>query len=267
MNTSAAAVLNREEQYAKLVLEDKGAVVTPIPRTSDKTPDFDVQFGAHYIIEVKTREEDQARVQERHATLARGEVHGDHAELQRKNTTSGIIEDGAKQLGGYGPPEAFRVLWVHCSDPWGERYKHQFFNALYGSTRLYDLDDTDFKVDALYFRDSDFFRYRAHLDGAVIIMELPGTDETKLFCLANDHSAKYQTFRTSPLAQTFPVGFYDPAGAEAAGEAVVVRGAFDRRDANAVMAHLNQATGRRTLYNMDFNHASATIAVPRDLVR
>jgi len=268
MNASTTFPLSREEEFAKLVLEDKGAVVTPIPRRSNQTPDFDVQFaGAHYIFEVKTREEDQERAAERHATMARGEVHGDHAELKRRNTISGIIEDGVNQLKVHGPPEAFRVLWVHCCNPWGERYKHQFFNAFYGSTRLYDLDDNDFKVDALYFRDSDFFRYRANLDGAVIVMELPGTDEGQLFCLANDNSAKYQAFRTSPLPQAFPVGFYDPLAQEAAGEAVVIRGAFDRRNDNAVMAYLNKLTGRVKLFNMDFNHTSASIAVPRDLTQ
>jgi hypothetical protein len=53
MNASTTYPLSREEEFAKLVLEDKGAVVTPIPRRSNQTPGFDVRFaGAHYIVEV-----------------------------------------------------------------------------------------------------------------------------------------------------------------------------------------------------------------------
>lgn len=263
MNTPAPqAVLSREEGFVKAVLEDKGAAVTPVARGCMQTPDFDVQFGgAHYIVEVKTREEDLARADARHATLLRGEVHGDSDSLGRKNTISSIIESGVDQLQAYGPMAAFRVVWVHCSAPFGERYKEQFFNAFYGSTRLYDLDDRNYKVDGIYFRDSDFFRFRATLDGAVITMEV-GEGVVQLFVLANDHSAKYEAFRVSPLPEAFPVGFYDPVAQEAAGDAVVIRGAFDRRNASAVLAHIHQLTGRR-IYNIDFSHTSATIAVPR----
>lgn len=156
-----------------------------------------------------------------------------------------------------------RVLWVHCGAPNGEAHKHQFFNALYGATRLYDIDDPSYKVDGLYFRDSDFFRYRALLDGAVITMETG--EGCELFCLCNDHGQGYQTFRVSPLAQAFPVGLYDPLQQEAAGQALIIRGAFDRRRADVVSAHLHQITGR-SIYSMDFSLTSATIAVPRGVL-
>jgi len=98
-------------------------------------------------------------------------------------------------------------------------------------------------------------------------MELPGVNTTQLFCFANDNSPKYPAFRASPLPQVFPVGLHDPLAREASGEAVVVRGAFDRRNENAAIAHLKQVTGRKRLLNMDFNHASATIAVPRGTIQ
>ncbi|MFL6600171.1 MAG: hypothetical protein ACJ8R9_02475 [Steroidobacteraceae bacterium] len=255
-------LLSPEEEFIKAVLEHKGAAVTPIPRKSEQTPDFDVQFGGvNYIVEVKTRGEAEERAEARRASFLRGDVHGDSEELKRKNTISSIIESGVVQLKAYGQADAMRVLWVHCSKPFGERYKEQFFNAFYGSTLLFDLDDRDYKVEGIYFRDSDFFRYRATLDGAVITMDLGG-GEVQIFCLANDQSAKYEAFRGSPLPQAFPVGFYDPAAKEAAGEAVVIRGAFDRRNANVVLAHLHQLTGRK-IFNMDLTHASATVAIPR----
>jgi hypothetical protein len=261
---SPSVTLTPEEEYVKAILEDKGAQVVLITRTSDRTPDFDVQFsGTRYIVEVKTREEDKARVQTRHETLARGEVHGESQELKRKNTISRIIDDGVEQLVTVTDPNVHRIIWVHCGAPNGEAHKHQFFNAFYGATRLYDIDDTSYKVDGLYSRDSDLFRYRALLDGAVITMEIG--DECQLFCLCNNHSPNYQAFRVSPLAQAFPVGLYDPLQQEAAGEALVIRGTFDRRRADAVSAHLYQITGRR-IYNIDFNMTSATIAVPRGVL-
>lgn len=87
----------------------------------------------------------------------------------------------------------------------------------------------------------------------------------QLFCLCNDHGPGYQTFRVSPLAQAFPVGLYDPLQQEAAGEALIIRGAFDRRRADVVSANLHQITGRR-VYSMDFSMTSDTIAVPRGVL-
>lgn len=132
--------------------------------------------GTRYIVEVKTREEDNARVQSRHESLRRGEVHGESQDLKRKNAISRIIDDGVEQL-----------ATVTDSN---------------GATRLYDIDDTNYKVDGLHFRDSDLFRYRALLDGAAITMEIG--DECQLFYLCNDHSPSYQAFRVSPLAQAEP---------------------------------------------------------------
>lgn len=261
--SSTAVTLTPEEEFVKAVLEDKGALVVPIPRTTDRTPDFDVEFcGARYIVEVKAREEDEGRVQARQDTLARGEVHGESQELKRKNAISRIIDDGVEQLATVADSNVHRILWVHCGPPNGEAHKHQFFNAFYGATRLYDIDDTNYKVDGLYFRDSDFFRYRAVLAGAVITMQIG--DECQLFCLCNDHSPGYEAFRQSPIAKAFPVGLYDPLQQEAAGEALVMRGTFDRRRADVVSAHLYQITGRR-IYSMDFSMASAIIAVSRGM--
>ena len=258
--------LSTEELFVKAILEDKGAKVDPMPRTSEKTPDFDVDFsGVQYIVEVKTKEEDETSIGERRQTLQRGEVYGESAELKRKNTISGIIKWGVEQLANYGSSETFRVLWIHCGGFHSERFKHQFFTAFCGSTRLRDLEDSKFQVNGLYFRDSDFFRDRSVLDGAVITMELH--EECKLFCLANDHSAKYEAFRASPLAKAFPAGFYDPLAEEAAGDAIVIRGNIDRRQPHVVQAHLSQSTGRAKLYNTDFNIATATVAVPKELLR
>src|SRR5689334_18577123 len=103
----AQKMLSAEEQFVKAILEDKGANVRPIPRATDKTPDFDVEFGGvQYIIEVKTKEEDEGSVETRRQALQRGEVHGESFELKRKNTISGIIEWSTEQLASYGPPQA-----------------------------------------------------------------------------------------------------------------------------------------------------------------
>lgn len=255
--------LTPEEQFAKAVLESVGATVTPIEELPDvRTPDFFVTLGGtDYIIEVKTREEEDERAQARHDALERGEVAEDSDGLKRKNTISGIIDWGVEQLAGYGDASALRVLWINCVGPFSDRYKLQFFNALYGSVRLYDMDDSDFKVDCLYYRDSDFFRHRAWLDAAFVAMETG--DGTQGFVLLNDLSPNFERMRSSPLARAFPAGLCDPLIEEVSGETVIVRGPMDRRDANAVMGHLQKHTGRARLYVMDFGHMSVMVGMPR----
>ena len=251
--------LSSDEEFAKAVLESVGAKVEPVERSGDRTPDFQIWFGTvHYIVEVKTRTEDDDRARHRREALQRGDVAADSLELRRSNTISGIIADGVDQLDAFDGPVAFRVLWVHTDGMFSESYKLQFFNALYGSTRLYDFYDKQFKVDGLYFRDSDFFRYRDSLDAAVSTMQVG--EVCKLFCYLNDQSPRFDAIRTSPLVNAFPERLYDPIVQEAAGEALIVRGDVNRGNAAAVLAHLHKLTGRR-LHHADFTHATAIVSV------
>jgi hypothetical protein len=244
-----------------------GLAVTPIHARSDRRSADLRAAGAKngYVIEVKCREEDRERARARRARLSLGEVVGESEGLARKNAVSGIIADAAEQLAADATDADVRVLWLHLEGFSAERDYHQFRNTLYGSTHIIDIDQ-DAKWECLYFRDSDFFRYRQQLDGAVIL-QMQSVDtrlaEATVYCLANDLSPRYKSFIESELFRAFPVGAFDPREAERVGEALIVRGNVDRRDAEAVLAYLRGATGRARLINMDLSIWTASIAVGR----
>ncbi len=111
--------------------------------------------------------------------------------------------------------EASRVLLESTAATTGvNSYRHQFLNAMRridAARRTTGSTYGQFKVDALYFRDSDFFRYRSNLDGAVIIMELPGSDQPQLFIASRTTiRRRYQALRRSPWRKHSLSAVYDP---------------------------------------------------------
>lgn len=113
-----------------------------------------------------------------------------------------------------------------------------------------------------FFRNSDFYRYRHHLDGAVAA-HLNGDTVTMKLCL-NPHAEGWKALRDSPYARNFKLGLIDPVAEEAAGEAYIVDGDISRADEYAVIQFLEKKYGLTKVQNMDMNMASAVVRVPHE---
>lgn len=252
------------DSVAAQVLEQWGAKVSPI-QTSDKDEsDWLAEFGDYrLLVEEKTKFEDDAARADRDAKIARGEVHGSALPLAYNNRLSGIVRKAAKQLDSTGLDVIHdsRIVWFTGTGFDAEAKHYQFIATLYGSTKIFEIERRSGLKDCYFFRNGDFYRFRAQLDGAVVA-HLHGHQVTAKLCL-NPHAAGWQALRDSPFASNFKRGLIDPVAEEAAGRAYIADTALPRSDSQAVLHYLEEKYGLQRVQNMDMNLASALVAVPQ----
>jgi len=255
--------MSADVSIAAQALEAWGASVKPLPTSEKEECDWLAELeGCRLIVEEKFKFDDPARVAARDAALAQGYVHGSSLPLRSNNRISGIVRKAAGQLSSTAAevPHDLRVLWFTGIGFDGEAKHHQLMATLYGSTRIFQLNHRVMRT-CYFFRNSDFYRYRDHLDGAVAA-HINGNTATVKLCL-NPYSPRWETLRDSPFARNFKLGLIDPAAEEKAGEAYIVDSDIDRRDEHAVIAFLEQKYGLERAMNMDMSIATAAIRVPR----
>lgn len=248
---------------AARVLEQWGAKVTPIPTSHKDESDWLAQFGDYrLLVEEKTKVEEPEVGAARTATLAKSEVHGSTLPLSHNNRLSGIVRKAAKQLGSTGQdvPHHGRIVWFTGTGFDAEARQYQFINTLYGSTRIFQLNQPGMK-ECYFFRNGDFFRFKDQLDGAVAAFT-HGNNVTVKLCL-NPYSASWQGLRDSPFAKNFKLGLIDPVAEEAAGDAYIVDTDLPRSNAAAIIRYLEEKYSLEQAHNMDMNMASAIVVVPR----
>jgi len=258
------APMTTNTSIAAQALEAWGALVEPLPTSDKKECDWLAVFdGCRLIVEEKSKLDDPIAVDARIVALAKGQVHGSSQALKSNNRISGIVRTAAGQLSSTAADVShdLRILWFTGIGFDGEAKHHQLMATLYGSTRIFQLNQHYMRT-CYFFRNSDFYRYRADLDGAVAA-HLNGNTVTVKLCL-NPHSPRWETLRDSPFARNFKLGLIDPIAEEKAGEAYIVDGDVDRRDEHAVITFLETKYGLEHAMNMDMSMASAVIRVPRD---
>ena len=248
---------------AKQVLEQLGACVTPVETSQKNESDWLVEFGDfRLLVEEKTKLEDVESYAARVATLATGEVHGSTLPLSSNNRISGIVRKAAKQLDSTGRDMAHdcRIVWFTGTGFDAEATHFQFMATLYGSTKIFELDRPQMK-GCYFFRNADFFRFKAQLDGAVAAY-VRGNELTLKLCL-NPYSSNWRQLRDSPFARKFKLGLIDPVAEEAAGQAYIADADIPRSDAGAVIRYLEKKYGLERAQNIDMNLASAVVAMTR----
>lgn len=256
--------MSEPPSIATQILEVWGAKVTRLPTSSKDECDLLAELdGVRLLVEEKTKLDDPRDVQTRDAALSRGEVHGSVLPLRHNNRISGIVRKATKQLSSTGADVAhdLRVVWFTGVGLHAEAKHFQFMSTLYGSTRIFELDRPQMR-NCYFFRNSDFYRYQDHLDGAVAAYLHGDTVMIKL-CL-NPHADSWKALRDSPYACNFKLGLIDPAAEEAAGEAYIVDGDISRADEYAVIQFLEKKYGLTRVQNMDMKMASAVVRAPHE---
>lgn len=250
------------EQLVTLILEHLGASVRKVPHANDRTPDFIASIGGvKYLIELKAKEENPAREAKRSATLDRGEIAEDHDTVGRKNVIAGLVADAAGQLREFSSESVdYRLVWLLGWGRLRRLYFEQFESALYGTTSIVDLGPSadNYSRDAYYFGQSDFFRHRDILDGAIV-----WCDESGRF-LVNDLGPRYPKILQSPLVKAMANGRVDPREKEQQGKAYYVDGDVDRGNEAAVLQYLQKKYSRPRLMNIQMGYHAAAMAVPKD---
>lgn len=232
--------------------------VEQIPEGSTPTPDLLASGDLRYAIEIKTKEDDPSEVSERQEALRRGEIVDLATPFVPRNTLSGILRDGVKQLRSLATERRdLSLLWLIAvgADQMG-KYE-QFRSTLYGLTNVVGPDNNSL-IRCYYLRDSAFFRWRTDLDGAVI-----STLKELEFCI-NSYSPRADALARSDLAARFGVAVVSPSEEERQGQAYVADCDIDRRDEQAILRFLAEKYGRSALMTFGLGAHSAYLELPTE---
>lgn len=248
---------------AEQVLDAWGATAEPLPTSTKEESDWLAELdGCRLLIEEKAKLPNPSTEVEREAAFRSGQVYGTTIPLVHNNRLSGIVRKAASQLASTGSEidHDLCVVWLTGIGRDAETKYYQFIATLYGSTNILERDSRGM-TPCYFFRNSDFFRFRDRLDGAVAAY-LSGDTVTMKLCL-NPYSLRWQALRDSPYAKRFTTGLVDPLAEEASGEAYVADTDAQRTDQGAILSYLQTKYGTGPLMNMDMNLASAEVLVPK----
>lgn len=256
-----------EPSFARLLLRHWGVSVEDIP-TSDREEKQEADFlasfnGASVLIEEKTKEDDPDYLIARAEKLAQGGVHGETVPIVRNETLSGIIRDAAKQLrSSSDKPHDFRLIWFTATGVHAQAKYEQFMATLYGRTNIFEMNADGYRR-CYYFRNSDFFRRAATIDGAVAAYT-DGRSITAKLCL-NSLSPKYTALRQSGVVVPFGTAVEDPTELEADGMAFVLDSDLNRKDEGPLLAYLQTKYRTEPLMKFDLGYMGASVLIPDDV--
>jgi hypothetical protein len=246
------------------VFKHFGFDVEPIPTDAEERADWKVTVGPFIVlVEEKIKLDDPEMQVRRRAALDGGQVFPTHVPIKPDNTLSGITRKAATQIIATAPhvPHDFRIVWFTAAGRLHEPKQMQYVATLYGSTNIFQLGQSRLKR-CYFFRNSDFFRHRDTLDGAVVA-ELDDQNISTRLCL-NPLSPRYEKLKASPLSASFGTAIIDPLKEEADGEAYLVDCDLDRAKTNEVLQFLQSKYRVDKIMDMDMGFASAEVAVKAD---
>ena len=247
-----------QETFVIQVLEHWGLSVTKIPKGQEKTPDFlAVADKSTYLIELKTKSPNPEVLSKKEIALNADEFFEEHTPMASRNRFSGVIRSATDQLENYDADNAIKLVWVHCVGHSAKLRMGRFEKTLYGSASLADLSENGTLRDCYFFTNSDFYRYKCVLDGAIL-----STPKECKICL-NPLSENYKKFQNSFLCTSLSEGICDPYAREKEGVAYIVDGDIDRTDTDSVLTFLRKKYGNEKLMEMPMTYMSMTSSVPK----
>jgi hypothetical protein len=256
--------VSAEPTYADGVFKHLGFDVEQIPTGEERRADWKVTAGAFVIlVEEKLKLDDPEMLAQRRMALDGGQVFPTHVPIKPDNRLSGITRKAATQIVATAPhvPHDFRIVWFTAAGRLHEPKQMQYVATLYGSTNIFQLGQPRLKL-CYFFRNSDFFRHRETLDGAVVA-EIVGQDISAQLCL-NPLSPRYEKLKASPLSASFGTAVIDPLKEEADGDAYLVDCDLDRAKSNEVLQFLQTKYRVDKIMDMDMGFASAEVVVKAD---
>lgn len=250
--------MSHEEIVIHLIETWLGFSAEKIPESNKISPDFLVSgYGERYLIELKTKSDDEEVITRIRTKLESGEVAEHSDTTARKNTISKIINDAAKQVSSIGIEVDYKLIWLMAVDEHQEMKFSQFKSSLYGASTIFDLDSLN-TITCYYFDFNDLFRTREVLDGAII-----STTNKATICI-NTLSKNYRSFKESSLVSKFGAAYCDPIEEEKNGLAMLIDEDLDRRDTGHLLKYLREKYGRDKLQNMEMSYFSGEVLVTSD---
>lgn len=242
------------EPIVKRFFDNLGYQVEKIPETDEESPDFWLYDDtSSYVLELKTKFPSTEELEKRKHQLYSGEIHNIHELVIGKNTLSGIIKKAKDQLESFRDENVLRLVWLLATGHLAEPRMLQFEATLYGLEPIVSRDCTRY---CFFFYNSDFYRFREILDGAIVSTE----SEAKL--LLNPLSPRYAQIKSSSLPKHFGEAVVDPMELESLGKAFLVDNEVNRGDKEAVLQYLGKKYALENPMNITMTFLSGTIAIP-----
>lgn len=256
--------MNDDFSYAEHILKHLGFDVIPIATGGKESADWVARRdGEVALVEEKTKFEDETEVDRRAAAYAAGQPYDSQAPFKTDNRLSGISRKAASQLAASAAdiPHQYRLVWLTATGHMHEAKFHQYIATLYGSTNIVERSRIVPLRRCYFYRNSDFFRFREHVDGAVVA-ESDGEHVNLKLCL-NPLSPRFNEFRVSRTRAAFGTGVLDPLVDEAEGGAFIVDCDLDRSRENDLLEFLRNKYGTDYLMQMDMGMSSVSVAVSK----
>lgn len=201
-------------------------------------------------------------MKERKNVLATGQVHALSTPLVLGNRLSALVTKAASQLqSSSGQEHDFRLLWFTGTGVQAEAKFHQFIATIYGTTNILEMNATHYRR-CYFFRNSDFHRHAAVVDGAVAA-HVTGSSISAKLCL-NPLSPNCDALRKSSVVVPFGTAVEDPLALEARKEAFIVDSDIDRNDEGGLLTYLQSKYRTLPLMRFDLGHLSASVSVRED---
>jgi hypothetical protein len=249
--------------FAELLLGHLGVAVQAIETSNEEQADFLATIeGTVTLIEEKTKLEDPGVDAARKEARRASKLHAAHIAIKPHNRLSGINRKASKQLASSATTFAhdFRLVWFTAIGTNCLGKQQQFIATVYGTSGIVELDSSTYRA-CYFFRNSDFFRFRENLDGAVAAYS-DGKELSGTLCL-NPLSPRYMAFKASPLVKVFGNAVRDPMTDEKEGRAFIIDRDIDRNNQNSVLEFLQHKYSTKPLMNMDMGYSSVSVQVSK----
>ncbi len=208
-----------------------------------KTPDLRGSGGPDlYAVELKQRDSD--RVLDRMPAALDPHVVQvlPPLAMSRDQAVQSCIRECVHQLRGEANT-TFRIGWVHCEGFDSDTDQVQLQNSFLGTEYLSDRGIGGRAYSCHFFLESDFWRYRTELDGAIVSRQVTH-DQVNVSVLLNPHSPRSDRLRSSAfIAALGPAALVDVVAEEAERTCLIADCAIDRRDADGVLAYVCEKYG------------------------
>jgi hypothetical protein len=216
-----------------------GVNVARVPTVKDiRTPDLRGSGGADlYAIELKQRDSDRV-LDAMPAGLAPDVAHAiPPMAVSRDQAVQSFIRECVRQLRGEADT-TFRIGWVHCEGFDSDTDQAQIQNSFMGTEYLLDRAVGGRAYACHFFRESDFWRYRAELDGAIVSRQVT-YDQVNVSVLLNPYSPRSDRLQLSAfIAAIGPAALVDVVAEESERTCLIADCPLDRRDAASVLAYV-----------------------------
>ncbi|WP_291319352.1 hypothetical protein [Desulfonatronospira sp.] len=216
-----------------------GVHVAPVPTAQGiRTPDLRGRGGPDlYAFELKQRDSDRVL----NAIPATHDPNVPQAlppfAVSRDKAVQSLVRECVRQLRGEAEM-TFRIGWVHCEGFDSDTDQVQLQNSFLGTEYLLDRGTGGRAYACHFFRESDFWRYRNELDGAIVSRQV-AHDQVNVSVLLNPYSLRADRLRTGTLlASVERAALVDVVAEEAERICLIADCAIDRRDPGRVLDYV-----------------------------